>query len=357
MTSLGLGDIGRFPFVEPPDKRNVAAGVQLLEELGALAGDGDGDGRRGPRLTAVGRRLARLPIDPRLARMILEAERLGCVREVVVIAAALSLQDPRERPAEQQAAGRPAARPVQGREQRLPHLAQPVAPPQGAAARAVQQRLPPDVQARVPQLPAGARVAGLRVPAPAGLQGDGRDRRWRAFRPRRDAPTTPTASTRRCSPACSATSALLEEREKACGLDRRRRAAGRCASTSAPAARGSRSSPAAAWRRKNPQFLMAGELVETSRLWARQNAAIKPEWAEQLGAHLVKRTLLRAALVEEAGRGHGPRAGDAVRRTAGRRPARQLRQGRPGARPGAVHPARARLRRVVRPGTGSTRRT
>ena len=106
MTSLGLGDIARFPFVEPPDKRNVRAGVDLLEELGALEPGGaearpqpprspQGDrGRRGrqqdgPRLTQLGRRLARLPIDPRLGRMILEAERLGCVREVVVIAAAL----------------------------------------------------------------------------------------------------------------------------------------------------------------------------------------------------------------------------------------------------------------------------
>src|SRR4029077_567026 len=80
MTSLGLGDVGRFPFVEPPDRRNVSAGVQLLEELGALAGGG-----REARLTRVGRRLARLPIDPRLGRMILEAERLGCVREILVI--------------------------------------------------------------------------------------------------------------------------------------------------------------------------------------------------------------------------------------------------------------------------------
>src|SRR5204863_8906887 len=79
MASLGLGDIARFPFVEPPDKRNIQAGVQLLEELGALARDG--------RLTRTGRRLARLPIDPRLARMVLEAERRGCVREVIMIAA------------------------------------------------------------------------------------------------------------------------------------------------------------------------------------------------------------------------------------------------------------------------------
>ncbi len=101
MTSLGLGDLGRFPFVDPPDKRNVTAGVQLLEELGTLAAGTDRRGGR--RLTRLGRRLARLPIDPRLGRMILEAERLGCGREVIVIAAALSLQDPRERPAEFQA--------------------------------------------------------------------------------------------------------------------------------------------------------------------------------------------------------------------------------------------------------------
>src|SRR3954452_2663395 len=99
MTSLGLGDVARFPFVEPPDRRQVTAGVQLLEELGALAGSGDDGGR----LTRLGRRLARLPIDPRLGRMILEAERLGCVREILVIAAALSLQDPREPPLEAQA--------------------------------------------------------------------------------------------------------------------------------------------------------------------------------------------------------------------------------------------------------------
>src|SRR4029079_16382956 len=72
-----------------------------LEELGELLSGGDtGEGRR---LTRLGRRLARLPIDPRLGRLILEAERLGCVREILVIAAALSLQDPRERPLEQQA--------------------------------------------------------------------------------------------------------------------------------------------------------------------------------------------------------------------------------------------------------------
>ena len=102
MTSLGLGQVEQFPFVDPPDNRAVRAGVQLLEELGALV-PAAGNSRKGPRLTGVGRKLARLPIDPRLARMILEADRLGCLREVLVITAALSIQDPRERPVEKRA--------------------------------------------------------------------------------------------------------------------------------------------------------------------------------------------------------------------------------------------------------------
>src|SRR6266536_3523345 len=100
MTSLVLGDVAAFPFIDPPDPRSVKAGVELLHELGAL------DGGRGPqaRLTPVGRTLAQLPVDPRLARMLVEADRLGAVREVLVLAAALSIQDPRERPADAQQA-------------------------------------------------------------------------------------------------------------------------------------------------------------------------------------------------------------------------------------------------------------
>src|SRR5690606_1839936 len=94
MTSIGLGDIEAFPFVEPPDRRQVKDGVNLLHELGAFDARG--------RLTPIGRKLATLPVDPRLGRMVLEAEKNGCVREVMVIAAALSIQDPRERPAEKQ---------------------------------------------------------------------------------------------------------------------------------------------------------------------------------------------------------------------------------------------------------------
>ncbi|GAL19207.1 ATP-dependent RNA helicase HrpA [Vibrio maritimus] len=90
MTALGLGDIEAFPFVEAPDKRNIQDGVRLLEELGAI-NDKTKDPKK--RLTQIGRKLARLPIDPRLARMVIEAPRLGCLKEVMVIASALSIQD------------------------------------------------------------------------------------------------------------------------------------------------------------------------------------------------------------------------------------------------------------------------
>src|SRR5581483_11287063 len=97
MAALKLGDIEAFPFLEPPDRRQVRDGVALLHELQAL------DPSAAEPLTPLGRDLARLPIDPRLRRMVLEAHQLGCVREVAVIAAALSIQEPRERPVEQRA--------------------------------------------------------------------------------------------------------------------------------------------------------------------------------------------------------------------------------------------------------------
>lgn len=109
MASLGLGPVEDFPFVDPPDMRAVRAGVQLLTEIGALGVVQNNhkdthDGARGKdagyRLTGIGRQLARLPIDPRLGRMLIEAENNGCAGEVLVIVAALSVQDVRERPAE-----------------------------------------------------------------------------------------------------------------------------------------------------------------------------------------------------------------------------------------------------------------
>src|SRR5262249_6331987 len=88
MTSLGLGDIATFPFVEPPDRRQITDGIGLLRELGAFDAGVSGFSGGKFRLTDIGRKLAQLPVDPRMARMIVEASRNGCVREVMIIAAA-----------------------------------------------------------------------------------------------------------------------------------------------------------------------------------------------------------------------------------------------------------------------------
>ena len=93
MLALGLGDIARFPFVQPPDSRNISDGFRLLEELQAVARH---QGKSV--MTPLGRQMARLPLDPRYARMIIEAGKTGALNEVVIIAAGLSIQDPRERP-------------------------------------------------------------------------------------------------------------------------------------------------------------------------------------------------------------------------------------------------------------------
>ncbi|WP_197382606.1 ATP-dependent RNA helicase HrpA [Mycolicibacterium mengxianglii] len=98
MAALHLGEIEDFPFLDPPDARSIRDGVQVLQELGAFDRQGA--------LTEIGRRLAALPLDPRIGRMILAAAEEGCVREVLVLAAALSIPDPRERPADHEEAAR-----------------------------------------------------------------------------------------------------------------------------------------------------------------------------------------------------------------------------------------------------------
>jgi ATP-dependent helicase HrpA len=98
MAALQLGEIENFPFLDPPDRRNIRDGVQLLQELGAFDQQGA--------ITDLGRRLARLPVDPRLGRMILQAETEACVREMLVLTAALTIPDPRERPTDREQAAR-----------------------------------------------------------------------------------------------------------------------------------------------------------------------------------------------------------------------------------------------------------
>ncbi len=286
MTALGFGDIARFPFVEPPDRRHVQAGVQLLEELNAVRPASELDRHRGPRLTEIGRRLARLPIDPRLARMILEAERLGCVREVIVIAAALSLQDPRERPVEQRAqADQQHARfAVEGSDfltwlELWRHLRAQQRELSGSAFRRMCRRehlnylRVREWQDFESQLRRVAKEMGIDVGRPA------------------DVPDADGIHQALLSGLLSHVG-LLEERERERPGARSGGSGGRRPMREYVGARGARFAifPGSGLARRPPPFLMAGELVETGRLWARQNAAIRPEWAERLGAHLVKRS-------------------------------------------------------------------
>ena len=289
MTSLGLGDVARFPFVEPPDRRNVAAGVQLLEELGALS-------PADSRLTKLGRRLARLPIDPRLGRMILEAERLGCTREILVIAAALSLQDPRERPLEEQArADQLHARFTDPGSDFLTwlnlwrHLRTQQREHSSSAFRRMckreflnylRVREWQDFESQLRQVCRELKIDLGKEPA------------W--SRPRSTEDDTTSAP----YDADGIHQALLSGLLSHIGVleEREPRSSGGGRAPRGPreylGARGARFAifPGSVLRRRNPSYVMAGELVETGRLWARQNAAIKPEWAERLGADLVKRS-------------------------------------------------------------------
>ncbi|MGH3346476.1 MAG: ATP-dependent RNA helicase HrpA, partial [Nocardioides sp.] len=277
MASLGLGDIARFPFVEPPDRRHVTAGVQLLEELGALH-----DGR----LSKIGKRLARLPIDPRLGRMILEAERLGCVRDVLVIAAALSLQDPRERPIEK----RPQADQAHAR---FKHE---------SSDFLTWLNLWRHVRVQQRELSSSA----FRRMCKREFLNYLRVREWQDFESQlrqvcREMKVDLGRARERGGGAAydedGIHQALLSGLLSHIGLLEERVSSG--STTGARrgpreylGARGARFAifPGSVLKGRNPSFLMAGELVETGRLWARQNAAIKPEWAEQLGGDLVKRS-------------------------------------------------------------------
>ncbi|MFT3855190.1 MAG: ATP-dependent RNA helicase HrpA [Ilumatobacteraceae bacterium] len=284
MTALGLGDVAAFPFIDPPDARAIRDGVLLLEELGALEPGLAPDRRR---LTKLGRRLARLPVDPRLGRMVLAAEQLGCAREVMVVAAALSIQDPREWPADKrQAADEAHARftaPAGGRgDDRVP-----------AGDRGDDRADASDFMALVrlwnhlrEQQRALSSSAFRRLCRNEFLNFL-RVREWQdVFSQLRQAagtvgihPSTTAAHPDRIHQALLA--GLLSQIGMRDGEAREYRGA-----------RGARFliGRESAAAKKLPRWVMAGGLVETNRLWARTVAPIQPEWAERAGAHLVSRS-------------------------------------------------------------------
>ena len=261
MTSLGLGDMAAFPFVEPPDRRQVADGIGLLQELGAF--DSAGDGRT---LTDVGRKLAQLPVDPRMGRMVLEAARNGCVREVMIITAGLSIQDPRERPTEkQQAADAQHARFADPTSDFLAYL-------KLWDYLSEQQKALSTNQFR--RLCRNEYLNYLRV------------REWQDIFSQLRQLAKPLGIALNTTPAdpqhvhTSLIAGLLSH----IGLKDP-------AKGDYLGARGARFGvfPGSALFKKQPRWVMSAELVETSRLWARVNARIEPEWVEPLAGHVVKR--------------------------------------------------------------------
>jgi ATP-dependent helicase HrpA len=332
MAALDLGDMADFPFVEPPESRNVADGVRLLEELGAFS-PGHDPGRGRTRLTEVGRKLSRLPLDPRLGRMILEAARNGCVREVLIITAALSIIDPRERPADaRQAADEMHARFAEPGSDFLAYLNlwDYLRERQSHLSSSAFRRLCrreylhylrvrewQDVYGQLRQAAADLGIQAGRerggtsetrgqppVPPAGQRSGEGRRRAGRT-RPRagRSGPATaPQAPAGDAGPDGRFPAELADRIHMSllAGLlshigmqetDSRPRGKRRPL-TEFAGARGARFAifPDSALARKPPQWVVAAELVETSRLWARVTARIEPEWAEALAAHLVRRS-------------------------------------------------------------------
>ncbi|QOV37318.1 ATP-dependent RNA helicase HrpA [Streptomyces ferrugineus] len=278
MTAAGLGDIEKFPFIDPPDHRNIRDGVQLLQELGALDPT-QKDARK--RLTDTGRKLAQLPVDPRLARMVLEADRNGCVREVMVIAAALSIQDPRERPSDKQAqADQQHARFRDETSDFLAFL---------NLWRYVREQQRERGSSSFRRMCKQEYLNFLRI------------REWQDIytQLRTVAKQMGIHLNEDDAPSDRVHISLLAGLLSHIGMKDVKES-----KDSAPAGRreggrneylGARNAkfaifPGSALFKKPPRFVMSAELVETSRLWARVNARIEPEWVEPLAGHLLKRT-------------------------------------------------------------------
>lgn len=279
MISLGLGDIEGFPFLQPPDSRGIKDGVDLLRELGAVEeprslslSKGAGEQRslrqaQGPKITRVGKQLSQLPIDPRLARMVIESKQHATTREVMAIVAGLSIQDPRERPLERRTqADQQHARFVDQSSDFLTllnlwnYLEEKQKEVSGNQFRRLikseylnylRVREWQDVYRQLSRL---SKQLGLHIGDPH-VNPDGIHR--------------------------SILAGLLSQ----IGLKDN-------AKRDYVGARQTRFVifPGSALAKKQPAAVMSAELVETSRLFARVNAAIDPAWAEAIAGPLVKRT-------------------------------------------------------------------
>ncbi|MCP3782027.1 ATP-dependent RNA helicase HrpA [Micromonospora sp. A3M-1-15] len=272
MTSIGLGDIGAFPFIDPPDRRNVTDGVNLLHELGALD---PAETDPAKRLTPLGRRLAQLPVDPRLARMVLEGERNGCATEVVVIAAALSIQDPRERPADKQAQADQAHARFADRESDFVaylNLWRYLREQQRELSSSAFRRMCKAEYLNYLRVREWQDIVSqLRQVLRTSDKGEGR-RGGGADLP--EEIDTPKVHQSLLPGLLSHLGLKDAQKHEYLG------------------ARGAKFAifPGSALFKKPPRWVMAAELVETSRLWGRVAGRVEPEWVEPLAQHLVKRS-------------------------------------------------------------------
>ena len=261
MAAIGLGDIGSFPFIDPPDMRSIKDGISLLAELGAVdpAREGSADW-----LTSTGRRLARFPLDPRFGRMVLEADENFCLSEILVIAAALSVQDPRDRPSDrrQQADASHARFAVDGSDflgwlELWKYLR-------------TEQRARSGNQFR--RMCRDEFLNYLRIREWQGVHAQLRQ-------------TAEELGLRKNSKPADADSI---HRTVLAGLlshvDQK--------DPNSFEYRGARNArfaiqPGSVLFKQAPEWVVAAELVETSRLWARGLAGVSPDWIEDVGAHLV----------------------------------------------------------------------
>jgi ATP-dependent helicase HrpA len=274
MAAIGLGDIPKFPFIDPPDARNIADGLTLLAELNAF---------KNGRITGLGRKLSRLPVDPRIGRMILEADRNGCAREVLIIAAALSIQDPRERPTDAQQLADDKHRRFADPDSDFvaylnlwEYLAERQRELSSSAFRRMcrtdflnylRVREWQDLQGQLQRLAGDLGVAvssssaersRVHVSLLAGLL---------------------SQIGMKTEPAKAAASPPTGRRPRAEYLGARNARFAIFPGSSQPQS-----------ARKAPDWIVAAELVETSRLWARTVARIEPEWVEPLASHLVRQS-------------------------------------------------------------------
>lgn len=298
MASLGLGDVTDFPFLDPPQLQAVRAGIQLLEEIEALK-----IGAPVPTLTKIGRKLARLPIDPRLGRMLLEAVDNGCASEVLVLVAAMSVQDVRDRPMEFHAqADQLHARFTDPNSDFLAYLnlwrylRTQQRELSGSAFRRMCRaeylhwlrfREWQDVVAQLRELakPLGIKLRPLRIPSKSQL------RQAQADVVDQSQNRAVASAVKKLGQSADTPSAEAIHRSLLVGLlsdlgswdERKNNYLG---------ARGTRFViwPGSGLHRKHPDWVMAAELVETSRLFARTVAKIDSRWVEEAAAHLVKRT-------------------------------------------------------------------